>query len=228
MSFVLLFTLASTSVFADNSPTDSLHEFQKIKTTTQKIPQKNGGTLEITRTEYKGTEQDLKNLIEKMNNEGHSIISLDSQNSDTITTQALFNSGHLRGSGCDHNTADGVWMCAYPDFKVAARAGGLGGLAVWGNNLSTITKDTGSAATNLSSKPRIQVIGYGITGKDSFFVGTYDYSAPNADTLVDWDFDIITSGIIAYAEFYAGADFSYKYYGASKSKTVWIPMEEVN
>jgi len=224
-SFLLLVSLTATSVFAENSTPDKIQRFQKIKTTIEKIPQKNGGTLVFTRTDYKGTERDLTNLVEMLNKEGHSIIPISSQQNNNLSPQAIgFNSGHFSGSDCEHNVSDEIWMCSYPNFNIAARAGGLGGLAIWGSNLSTITRDTGGTATNMSAKPRLQVIGYGLTGKDSFFVGTYDYSSSDTGTLVDWNFDIISSGVIVYAEFKAGGDFSYKIYGASKSKTVWVPL----
>ncbi|SEB27998.1 hypothetical protein [Paenibacillus sp. 276b] len=221
LCLVFISTLVSSAIFADNS--SSYYDGYEILSTTEgQIELDNGLDGTYTRVEIKGTAEDLEQLISKLNNEGHSIMKKPEINEDEVTPMLGFGEGQWRGTLCDRSFED-LWMCNYPIINFSWRLGGLTGAAINGNVTSQITGPA-KVYTNMKTTPRARVIGYGLTGRDSFVIGTYDFKSTNNGTLVSWDFDEIAAGVFVYVELFGGADYSFNEYGIARSKTIWAPL----
>lgn len=208
---VLLFSLMGTASASEN-PTETLYGLEVLNTTEEAKVNENGVEVTITTTELKGTKEDLEKIVSELKNEGHHIYSQAELAAPEYSTFAV-GSGRYKGDRCDGTTYPDMQICAYADVTAGLRAEGLGGASFSGNITAIAAIQKQNVFTDVHAIPRLKVKGYGITAKDSIFVAEWNFKSPRTNFIDSWDFYETAGGFLAYAEFWAGADYSWKYYG---------------
>ncbi|WP_044478029.1 hypothetical protein [Paenibacillus antibioticophila] len=226
LSLSLFLTLiGGGTVSADQESKEYINGFEVISTTEEAVVKDNGDEVTVTIKELNASKDDLEQLINDLHQQGRNILP---SSPPEVSTFAL-GSGHFKGYGtCNLNYTD-IQLCSYADFTATQRAGGLGGFAFKGfiTAIAAITDNGGTTISNHKAIPRLRVMGYGITAKDNIFVAEWNFRSPNSNYIETYNFDEITPGFLAYAEFWAGADFSWKLHSNSYSTTVWAELTEL-
>lgn len=201
--------------------------FEVIKSTKKTTINENGEEVTVSFKELRATKDDLEKLISGLKEQGHNIYSEADLSQSEISPESLsVGGGQYKGSHCNTDYSN-IQICAYPNITVKMRLGGLTGMNFSGNITAIAAPTTGSgdSISNHKAVPRLRVMGYGITGRDSIVVGEWNFRSPISDNFINsWDVDENTGGVLAYVEFWAGADFSWNLYSNSYSATVWAPL----
>lgn len=222
MSVALLFSLMGTASASEN-PTETLYGLEVLSTTEETTVNEDGVTVTVTTTELDGNDEDLERIVSELKSEGSNIYSQAELTSPEISPLSI-GDGRWTGSKCNKTGYPDVELCAYADFNVSMRAWGLGGAAFSGNITAVAAIQKQNVYKDLHAIPRLRVKGYGLTAKDSVFVAEWNFLSPRKTFIDSWDFNEVAGGFLAYAEFWAGADYSWLYYNQGGGTTMWTDL----
>lgn len=211
MSVALLFSLMGTASASEN-PTETLYGLEVLNTTEETTVNENGVEVTVTTTELNGTKEDLERIVSELKNEGRNIYSQAELTEPEISPLAI-GDGRWKGERCDSTSYPDMQICAYADFDAKFRAGGLGGVTFNGNITAIAAIQKQNVFKDVHAIPRLKVRGYGLTAKDSVFVAEWNFTSPRKVAVDSWPVNESAGGFLAYAEFWAGADYSWLYYG---------------
>lgn len=213
MSIALLFSLMGTaSASAAETPSETMYGLEVLNTIEETTVKEDGVVVTVTTTELNGTKEDLERIVSELKNEGRQIYSQAELATPEISPLAI-GDGRYKGQRCDSSTYPDMQICAYADFDARMRAQGLGGAVFKGTITAIAAIQKQGVFTDVQAIPRLKVKGYGLTAKDSVFVAEWNFTSPRRTAIDTWPLDETCGGFLAYMEFWAGADFSWKYYG---------------
>lgn len=221
LSLLCLFVLSALIVTSASAETnDEYYGYEVLSKTVKTIVNENG-EVTISEMELKGNKEDLKELIEKLNNDGRDIKA--APESGEISPRLGLGEGNYTGHFCAYENDTNT--CNYPDLNFSFRGGGFLGADIKGNIISVISRATGAShVTDMKTQPRLNVYGYGLTSGDTILVSTHEFKSQNVTDFLTWDVNVHIPGVLAYVDFQAGADYFYKYKNNTMEKTYWATL----